>query len=215
MFFQNSEAKEVKHQILKHFISGKVLDVGYASFPSPIAQDFYGIDMQERQAPVGYKEVKKVDLNREPIPYEKDSFDTVIAIDTVEHLMNPLSFFLEVNRVLRLGGKFIFCVPNPYFWREIIVNIFMKASHVPSDKQHINFPTRHIVRNLFHWSGLTLRKEIGFAFPIPKTNLVLETKLLRKMPGLAYENIYMAEKTNENPKFSVVTKIENVGMKEI
>ena len=93
MIFRNYKTKEVKHQLLKKFVHGKVLDVGYASYPSPIAHNFYGIDIQKRQPPPGYKEVKSVDLNCEPIPYEEKYFDTVITIDVVEHLMNPLKFF--------------------------------------------------------------------------------------------------------------------------
>jgi len=207
MFFKSKDAKRIKHEFIKKYIQGKTLDIGYGAYPSPVAEDFYGIDIQDSETPKGYKEVKSVDLNLNPIPYDNNFFDTVIALDVVEHLMNPLKVFLEVNRILKKGGKFIFVVPNPHFYKEIISNIFagyfFKSNEMPSQEAHINLPTRHTARTMFWWSGFALSDEIGFGFPIPKTKLVMK---MEKFPGLAYEVIYVAEKISDEPKFSIITK---------
>lgn len=207
MFFKSKEAKRVKHKLVKQFIQGKTLDIGYGSFPSPDAEDFYGVDIQDREPPKGYKEVRSADLNTQPIPYENNFFDSVIAADVIEHLMNPLKVFLEVNRVLKKGGKFVFVVPNPHFYKEIITNIFaghyFKTGIMPLQEAHINLPTRHTVRTMLWWSGFELKKEKGSGFPVPKIKYVLK---MEKSPGLSYEIIYVAEKVSDEPKFSVISK---------
>jgi len=208
--------KAVKHQSAQEYITGRTLDAGYGAHPSVIANDFYGIDMQQGEPPEGYKEVKSVDLNSEPIPYEDKFFHTVMAFDIVEHLMNPLSFFLEANRVLEKDGKFIFCIPNPYFWREIILNFFInrfiKRGETPFQEGHINLPTRHTARTMFYWSGFELEKEIGVSFPLPKTKFVMQIKSL---PSIAYEIIYVARKIKDTPKFSIITKQRGVGWQRL
>ena len=46
------------------------------------------------------------------LPFTADSFDLVTANMVVEHFDNPTQVFLEVHRVLRPGGLFIFHTPN-------------------------------------------------------------------------------------------------------
>ncbi len=51
--------------------------------------------------------VQEVDLN-ESLPFESGSFDAAISLDVVLHLRDRLSFFQEVARLLRPGGRFLF-----------------------------------------------------------------------------------------------------------
>jgi ubiquinone/menaquinone biosynthesis C-methylase UbiE len=46
------------------------------------------------------------------LPFAADSFDLVTANMVVEHFDNPKQVFVEVHRVLRPGGTFIFHTPN-------------------------------------------------------------------------------------------------------
>lgn len=125
MFFHRKNSKQQKQKIVKEYLKGEdILDIGYAQSPFLFAEGFCGLDIQDRDAPKGYKEVKVADLNSEKMPYDDKKFDTVISLDTIEHLANPLKVFFEINRVLKNGGSFIFSVPNPYFWKEIFLNIF-------------------------------------------------------------------------------------------
>lgn len=48
----------------------------------------------------------------ENLPFAADSFDVVVSIWVLEHLVDPLSTFIEVRRVLRPGGHFVFLTPN-------------------------------------------------------------------------------------------------------
>jgi SAM-dependent methyltransferase len=48
----------------------------------------------------------------ENLPFGSDSFDVVVSVWVLEHLVDPLGVFIEVRRVLRPGGHFIFLTPN-------------------------------------------------------------------------------------------------------
>lgn len=48
----------------------------------------------------------------ENLPFLDKSFDTIVAIEVIEHLENPWLFFREAIRVLKPGGTLIFTSPN-------------------------------------------------------------------------------------------------------
>lgn len=48
----------------------------------------------------------------ENLPFAADSFDVVVSVWVLEHLADPVSTFIEVRRVLRPGGHFVFLTPN-------------------------------------------------------------------------------------------------------
>ena len=48
----------------------------------------------------------------EELPFERDEFDLVTAIETLEHVSDPQVTLNEIQRVLRPGGLFYMGVPN-------------------------------------------------------------------------------------------------------
>lgn len=52
--------------------------------------------------------------SQEPVrlPFEKESFDAVVATEILEHLVSPLEMIAEGARILRRGGLFIVTTPN-------------------------------------------------------------------------------------------------------
>ncbi len=47
-----------------------------------------------------------------PFPYADQTFDRVIAVEVTEHILDHESFFSEINRILKPGGKFYISTPN-------------------------------------------------------------------------------------------------------
>lgn len=54
-----------------------------------------------------------LDVSTDGVPFPDQSFDVVISLETLEHLMNPFYALQEARRVLRDSGRFICSVPNP------------------------------------------------------------------------------------------------------
>jgi SAM-dependent methyltransferase len=54
-----------------------------------------------------------MDPSSEPLPFPNESFDIVICLETMEHMMSPYYAAMEVRRVLKNGGRFVCSVPNP------------------------------------------------------------------------------------------------------
>jgi SAM-dependent methyltransferase len=61
-----------------------------------------------------------MDPSSEPLPFSDESFDVVICLETMEHLMSPYCALMELRRVLRTGGTLICSVPNPS-WGHIML----------------------------------------------------------------------------------------------
>jgi SAM-dependent methyltransferase len=58
-------------------------------------------------------ETRWADLD-EPLPFDGESFDVVVAGELLEHLRDPRRLVAEARRVLRSGGTFVASVPNAY-----------------------------------------------------------------------------------------------------
>jgi len=52
------------------------------------------------------------------LPFEDESFDTILLTDVLEHLAEPVAALGEAARILRLGGKLIIGVPFFYWVHE-------------------------------------------------------------------------------------------------
>jgi SAM-dependent methyltransferase len=60
-------------------------------------------------------DVRAVDIEREPLPFDDGTFDVVYMAEVFEHLrINPIFTARELHRVLRPGGKLLLRTPNLY-----------------------------------------------------------------------------------------------------
>jgi len=75
-----------------------------------------------------------VDLNAE-WPFEKESFDAIVACEIVEHLYCLDEFFGRVRATLRPGGIFIGSVPNAFRMRNRMKFLF--GNDFETDPTHV------------------------------------------------------------------------------
>jgi SAM-dependent methyltransferase len=61
-----------------------------------------------------------MDPSSEPLPFAPESFDIVLCLETMEHMMSPYYAMLEMRRVLKSGGRLVCSVPNP-IWGHIML----------------------------------------------------------------------------------------------
>ncbi len=100
---------------------GHVLDVGCFGFAQVELAKRLGL-LSLHHSGVDYCEVKgklppdfifrKADLSKEPIPFEDDQFDLVVASHIIEHVKDPINLFGECARVCKPGGYLYFEAPS-------------------------------------------------------------------------------------------------------
>jgi SAM-dependent methyltransferase len=83
-----------------------------------------GLNAQELAANVDLNDWVVYDLNENSIlPYETTAYDAAICSLSVEYLIDPVTVFKEIGRVLRPGGLFIVTFSNRWF-PEKVINIW-------------------------------------------------------------------------------------------
>jgi len=66
----------------------------------------------------------KVDLNKEKLPFENNSFEGVFAGEILEHVVDSDGLLLEIKRVLKKNGVLILTVPNIANWYNRLIMMF-------------------------------------------------------------------------------------------
>lgn len=65
------------------------------------------------------------EFDKEKFPYKNETFDFVILFGVIEHIEPPtFHFWLEMNRVLKVGGHLFIDNPNPHNLRKRIFSAF-------------------------------------------------------------------------------------------
>lgn len=78
---------------------------------------YFGVDINEEKICQLIKEkiiAKRVDLNKDNLPFKKMKFDYVLLLDILEHVLDPKKLLLESIERLEGGGKIIITLPNDY-----------------------------------------------------------------------------------------------------
>ncbi len=86
--------------------------------------DTYGTDFVDLYP--SREEVKRVDLEKEKLPFKKNSFEEIYAECVFEHLKNPRDFLKDCKRVLKKQGKLILITDNAAHYKYHI-SLFKKA----------------------------------------------------------------------------------------
>ncbi len=79
--------------------------------------------------------VRYIPANALHLPFEKQSFDAVCAMDFLEHVEDPFSVIQEAARVLRPGGMFFFHTFNRNFisWLVVIQSVEWMLQKTPKN----------------------------------------------------------------------------------
>ncbi|NUN05161.1 MAG: 3-demethylubiquinone-9 3-O-methyltransferase [Bdellovibrio sp.] len=69
------------------------------------------------------------------LPFSRESFDVVVAMDLLEHVMDPQKIITQATRVLRPGGLFIYSTvnKNPLSWLIVIKGIPWIVKNTPQN----------------------------------------------------------------------------------
>ncbi len=109
--------------LFRRYVGGpgrRVLDLGcrYGALTRAYAEgnDVVGVDVDRDALAEAAKlgiETRWADVD-EPLPFEEESFDVVVAGELLEHVRDPQRLVAEAGRVLRPGGTLVGSVPNAF-----------------------------------------------------------------------------------------------------
>ena len=86
-----------------------------------------GIDLSEEAKELSKDiDIDIIDIEKERLPYEDNSFDVVFSKSLIEHLNNPENFMKEAYRVLRPGGRLITMTPD---WESVYRTFYEDYTH--------------------------------------------------------------------------------------
>lgn len=116
------------------------------------------------------------------IEFEAQSFDVVTMWDVIEHLLDPLSELLEVNRIMKMGGILGIITPDiGAFIPRILGKGWLELRRVPA---HLSFFTIRTLKHFLDRTGFELleNKTIGKKFKMNSLvkNLRFQDKFLLK-----------------------------------
>lgn len=98
-----------------------------------------------------------LNLERDPFPFERDSFDAVLCMEVIEHLMySPSHMLMETHRVLKSDGVFFLTTPNAVDLRKTMLHILNRP---------VGFP----------YSGYGVYGRHNREFTLPELKMLLES----------------------------------------
>ena len=102
-----------RYQKAALFSKGKLLDIGGAS---GLFLSYLSTNIEPTVLDISYKmciEAKRNKISKivcadaENLPFEGNSFDSVVSLEMIYYLENPMSFIIEVERILKSNGIFV------------------------------------------------------------------------------------------------------------
>lgn len=106
-----------KNREISKWVFGKVLDIGCADSnlknKLPETVFYVGLDYYETAMNL-YNTTPDIFGDAHALPFLSQSFDSILLLDVLEHLHDPIICIEEVKRVLKPGGIFYLQVPFMY-----------------------------------------------------------------------------------------------------
>jgi len=187
-------------KIKKRSTSGenlKGLDVGCAQgeFATLFPKDMkiYGLDICPRKTrlidsndPEPFHDV--LVLYDGTIPFTKNSFDIILALEIIEHLVNPRDFVLQLRDLLKKGGLLVISTPNLASYSNRISLLLGRGDgRVPLLKRiGIEFPTQSMHLRFFTMRSLkTFLQGLRFEIIKEKALFPFRRKISRVLETLA------------------------------
>lgn len=178
-------------------VDRRILDVGggMGRMSIPLSQRHFvtltdlSVQMLDLARPRASKRLVLRQANARALPFRDESFDYVLCIDVLPHLLQPEESLLEAWRVLRPGGTLVVDVTNSFpLWTLAYprylgrkprrwVQIWLAGGVLPEWRERVRHHRRGEFIRLLTAAGFEVRSIRGFGPQIcPKWHLAIVTK---------------------------------------
>lgn len=139
------------HNAFEHLLQPKIIDVTIFDQNLPVGK--HTIDLFGRDGVTAYN----VDLERDLIDCQDESYDTLIFTEVLEHFTRDPMFFLhEANRILSPGGRLLITTPNVsaacnierILWRQIPNTYYYYRKDGSTDRHNLEYGPDLLVKTL-------------------------------------------------------------------
>ncbi len=101
------------------------------------------------------------DIEKIEYPFESESFDLILTLDILEHLVDPWATLKKLSRLLKPGGSIVVSIPNVRHYSVVIPLIFLGDWRYTQegllDSTHIRFFTKKTAARMFTQEGFELK----------------------------------------------------------
>ncbi|HOS88825.1 MAG TPA: methyltransferase domain-containing protein [bacterium] len=213
------------YHFFKKYMGKKVLDAGagdgtFLNFlldKHKEIDEAVALELSEEAIEIGKKKFPKMEFKQgslENIPFSENCFDTVFAIEVLEHLLDIDQCLSEIYRVLKPGGFFCATTTDFNLLKKVVIAIFFWNRFFYPNNPHIRFFTKKTLIDISKKHGFKLvdykwnRSYFGL---MPKGQMVV----FQKIDLVSHSQTYFAESYDtrtfyppDDVKFSVYsTKI--------
>lgn len=130
------------------YIKGRLLDIGCGEKPyrgvfSSQIENYIGIDLPQT---LHSKHDIDVFANAHHLPFKKNTFDTVLCLEVLEHVERPLEVLKEIYTILKKGGILILSTPQNYWLHKDPLDFyrFTQEGLIEVVKKQTGFTTNYI-----------------------------------------------------------------------
>ena len=141
-----------------------------------------------------------VDLQKGKLPIKRESYDTVVAVEIIEHILDVDSLLYEIWRVLEPLGRLIISTPNlASLGRRLMLlvgsNPYVENFLYPDEAGHVKHYTAQDLDYLLTRRGFKDVEITGDVVNLTSNGRIYSTWLAKRMPTLARCIIAVARKS--------------------
>jgi 2-polyprenyl-3-methyl-5-hydroxy-6-metoxy-1,4-benzoquinol methylase len=132
------------------------------------------------------------------LPFKNAGFDSVVALEIIEHVENAIQLLREINRVLKNEGILVLSTPNIAHLGNRLRGLFgIDSIKKPENPYHKHEYTYEGIAELLESTGFAVEEKWGQILTFPFVNLLpphLCVNTGRKSPCWSYYIIYKVRK---------------------
>ncbi|MBU1200730.1 class I SAM-dependent methyltransferase [Patescibacteria group bacterium] len=173
----------------REYIGKRVLDFGAGdgTFLYYISRNMslkggVALEVSQNAINIGRKKYPKLNFVKgeiESVDIKSKSFDTIIAIEVLEHILDLENVFIEANRILKKGGYFCITTTDFNWFKQVIIAALFWNKYFYPNNPHIRFFTKKTLKSLIGKYGFQLvnyKWNKSYFRMMPKGQLVVYKK---------------------------------------